>query len=71
MNIDEIRSSKDAFLRIEDVCGSIIPCSSKTLRKMLHTNPESVQIPVIKLGIRFFVPRKQFLHYLDGSGRAD
>ena len=69
MNIDEIRSSQDAFLRIEDVCGSIIPCSPKTLRKMLHANPKSVQIPVVRLGNRFFIPSKPFLNFLDGSGR--
>ncbi len=69
MSLDEIRFSKKPFLRIEDVCG-ILPCCPKTLRKQLHHNPESVQFPVIKLGNRYFIPRKQFIDYMDGADKS-
>lgn len=66
MSLEEIRSCKNAFITIEDVCG-ILPCCPKTLRKQLRRNPESIRFPVIRLGNRYFVPRKQFLDYMDGG----
>ena len=67
MNLDEIRSCKKAFLRLEDVCGAVIPCSDRTLRRILRTDQASVHIPIVKIGSRFFIPRKLFLDYLDGN----
>ena len=67
MNLEEIKTNKNAFLRLEDICGDVLPCTAKTLRKQLRSDPDSIRFPVVKLGDRFFVPRQQLLTWLSAE----
>ena len=71
MSIDEIKNSKAEFLRLEDICGSVLPCSARTLRQQIKRH-DSGALPFIQLGERYFIPRQQLLKYLEkGSGSVN
>ncbi len=70
MNIQELKACKYLYVTLDDICGDILPTCSRTLKKQINQNPESIDFPMFRVGRRVFIPRVPFIHYLEsGAGK--
>ncbi len=71
MNIKELQADTRPFVKLKDVCPDILPTSAKTLRQQIMMQPHTVRFPTVIIGKRVYIPRLQFLRFLQDNAGED
>lgn len=66
MTLSEIKQSDKDMLIPADIA-QVLGCNPHQIRVAAHQRPELLGFPVIVVGTRVKIPRKPFIHFIEGG----